>query len=423
MVEPELYSAPRVALIVSHPVQYQAPVFRALSALMPVEVFFAHRLNTIDQTRAGFEDSDDWDVDLLHGYRAHYLRNVSRRPGVHRFNGCHTPGVYTVLRDGRFDCCLIFGWYLKSYLQAFMACRRLRIPVMMFSDSHEAVQPGGAPAVAMARCIDWVKRWMLRNVDGFCVPGSRARSYLQAHGVDSAKIHRVAHSVDAERLRVQSRCSDGKTAQLKKELGIGAKSRVVLCVAKLVPGKRIDDVVRATAALNHRGVDGGAHYHLLIVGSGAQAFALRTLSTRLGVSCTFAGFRNQRELPELYAVADVLVLASEHETWGLVVNEALACGVSAVVSDRAGCVPDLAWLTPRVQCYPCADVDGLADAIASITDVAGGDDMRCDSVTMQSFSPQTAARQIEYAVMRTVSRARWPITHFADTDAAPVAPQ
>ena len=118
----------RLGILASHPIQYQAPWFRALAKETDLHVFFAHRQSAVEQGKAGFGVPFDWDVDLLSGYRHTFLSNVARVPGVNRFGGCDTPQIATEIERGRFDAFIVPGWYLKSYWQAIRACRRNRTP-------------------------------------------------------------------------------------------------------------------------------------------------------------------------------------------------------------------------------------------------------------------------------------------------------
>ena len=126
----------RLAIVTSHPIQYQAPWFRALAQVTDLDVFFCHRQDAAGQAEAGFGVAFDWDVPLLDGYRYHWLTNRSRRPDVSSLFGCDTPEIAGVIRDGGFDACLVCGWYLKSYLQAIQGCWRCGVPVLLRGDSQ-----------------------------------------------------------------------------------------------------------------------------------------------------------------------------------------------------------------------------------------------------------------------------------------------
>ena len=116
-----------LAILASHPIQYQAPLFRALAERVDLDVFFAHRASRKDQARAGYGVEFEWDMDLLSGYRHEFLANVSKKPGVDHFFGCDTPEISARIASGRFDAVLVMGWHLKSMWQAILAARRRHI--------------------------------------------------------------------------------------------------------------------------------------------------------------------------------------------------------------------------------------------------------------------------------------------------------
>ena len=108
----------RLGILTSHPIQYQAPWFRALAKEVDLEVFFAHRQTAAEQGRAGFGVAFEWDVDLLSGYEHRFLKNVSRNPGVNHFAGCDTPQLREVIRAGKFDAFIVSGWVCKLQSEA-----------------------------------------------------------------------------------------------------------------------------------------------------------------------------------------------------------------------------------------------------------------------------------------------------------------
>jgi glycosyltransferase involved in cell wall biosynthesis len=133
----------------------------------------------------------------------------------------------------------------------------------------------------------------------------------------------------------------------------------VLFAGKLESIKRPVDLIEAA-----RWMTGGTR--LLIVGAGPLREPCAQLAARLQVSADFRGFLNQSELPRAYAIADALVLPSERESWGLAVNEAMACGLPAVVSDGVGCGPDLVSPGITGEIYPVGDTKALAERLERI---------------------------------------------------------
>jgi glycosyltransferase involved in cell wall biosynthesis len=146
--------------------------------------------------------------------------------------------------------------------------------------------------------------------------------------------------------------------------GIPPDARVFLFCGKFIQKKHPLTLLRAAAVARSQ----GARLHLLLVGDGELRPECERFARSHELPATFAGFLNQSRLPEAYVAADCLVLPSDDgETWGLVVNEAMACGLPALVSDRVGCAPDLIVPGESGQIFPFGDEHALARALVELS--------------------------------------------------------
>lgn len=347
----------RLGILTSHPIQYQAPLFRELAQQLELNVFFAHRQTAEEQSRAGFNVDFEWDVDLLAGYGHKFLRNKAKQPDVSRFSGCDTPDIVDEICQGGFDAFLVTGWYLKSYWQAIRACRKYGVPVMVRGDSQLGSPRG------------WLKQWLkeiiyprlLRQFDACLYVGQRNKEYVEHYGVPPQKLFFSPHCIDNDWF--SSLSNNVNCHKFTGSLGISSNTKIVLFAGKLLERKRPLDMIKALQVLLDRGVNVCG----VFVGDGHLNSMLKEYGKKYEVPLYFLGFHNQSELPEVYTCAECLVLPSEaSETWGLVVNEALACGTPVVVSDAVGCVPDLVDAGDTGEIYPVGDVEGLADALQSV---------------------------------------------------------
>ncbi len=163
----------------------------------------------------------------------------------------------------------------------------------------------------------------------------------------------------------------------------------LLC-GKLTARKRPMDVLMAVEKLSGFRRQG----HVLIVGEGPLKTACQEMTQRKGLPVSFTGFLNQSDLPGAYAASDVLVMPSAGETWGLVVNEAMACGLGALVSDRVGCGPDLIEEGVTGHIFRVGDVDALAARMSGLA--ANNVQVRrlqtCVRKKVQAFSMNQATR-------------------------------
>lgn len=347
----------RLGILASHPIQYQAPLFRELARHVDLKVHFAHRQTAVGQAAAGFNVAFEWDVDLLGGYDHTFLQNQSRHPGVNDFFGCDTPAIADEIRKGGFDAFLVTGWYLKSYWQAIRACRRNGVPVMVRGDSQLSTPRGRLKQLGK----EIVYPRVLRQFDACLYVGQKNREYLQHYAVPPERLFFSPHCIDNNAFASLAHAVN--RAESRMRLGIAPDQKVVLFVGKLLDRKRPLDLVDALSHLRDRGVS----VFGVFAGDGPLRDSLEALGNKRNVPLAFLGFRNQTELPEAYAIADVMVLPSEgSETWGLVVNEALACGTPVVVSDAVGCAPDLVIEGKTGAVYPMGNTLALADALQRV---------------------------------------------------------
>ncbi|MDP2829681.1 MAG: glycosyltransferase family 4 protein [Sulfuricellaceae bacterium] len=347
----------RLAILASHPIQYQVPLFRELARRLDLMVFFAHRASHADQAEAGFGVGFEWDIDLLSGYEHRFLDNVSPQPGLDHFAGCDTPSIAEQLSQGRFDALLVMGWHLKSFWQGVWASKRARIPVMVRGDSHLDTPRSMLKRVAKS----FIYPIALRVFDIALYVGIRSRQYWEHYGYPEDRLIFSPHCVD--NAWFAQRATQGARQELRAQHGVGSDAKVVLFAGKLVPFKRPLDLISAAGAL--RGSLAGLT--VLVAGSGALGEQMASAADATGVDLVHLGFCNQTMMPKAYAAADVLVLPSNgDETWGLVVNEALACGRPVIVSDACGCAPDLAADGLAGSMFPVGNVSLLAKAIADM---------------------------------------------------------
>ena len=358
----------RLAVVASHPVQYYAPIFRALAEQIDLTVFYTQEATPQQQAAAGFGKAFSWDVDLMSGYHSVFLKNVASVPNPSRFSGADTPEILHHLREGRFKAVLVMGWYLKAHVQAIMAAKRLGLPIILRGDNQLGM-PGGALKY-FARQL--ALPGFLRRFDAVCVVGQKNRQYYEAYRYPADRMFCSPHAVETERFAANA-TTEARNA-LRSEIGVTADEELVLFAGKLVDFKRPQDVVSMVARLRSE----GRPAVLLVAGSGPLEGAIRADAERLSVPLHTLGFRNQTEMPAAYAAADVLILPSTaRETWGLVANEAIACGTPIVVSEAVGCALDLAADGRVGRSYPVGNVELGASALAAtLTNPPTADEVR-----------------------------------------------
>ncbi len=350
----------RLAIVTSHPIQYHAPWFRALAARSEIDlqVLFCHQASPKEQSSAGFNVEFEWDSSLLEGYQSQFLRNVATKPSIHGFSGLDTPDIGATIMGEGYDAVIVNGWHYKSAWQTIRAGWRTKTPVMVRSDSHLHSQRSSTKRIGK-----WpLYRWFIPRLDA-CLPvGKWSRDYFLHYGASPEKIFIVPHVVDesffageADRLRPQRE-------EIRAKWNLDAGATVFLFAGKFVEKKRPLDFLKAIDLAAKR----GANVAGLMAGDGPLRKVCEAFVSGEKTPVTFTGFMNQSEITKAYIAADALVLPSDGgETWGLVVNEAMVCGLSAIVSDHVGCGPDLITAGKTGFVFPLGDVAALADLIFS----------------------------------------------------------
>jgi len=374
----------KVALIATHPIQYQVPWFQALARLpaFTFKVYYA-LLPDSEQQGAGFNVPFAWDIPMLDGYDWEALPNTARRPGLKGFFASSTPSIRAVLARNRPDIVILTGWNAWPLLQALRACMALRIPRIVRGESN-----------ALRARPAWVRalhRALFARYDAFLAIGGANRDFYLGYGVDPARIFACRYFVDNRRIRAQFESALPQRAALRAKWGVAETRFCFLFVGKLEPKKRVPDLLRALRAAMRSRDD----LHLLVVGAGEQEGEARALAAEGGLPVSFAGFLNQTELTQAYAAGDCLVLPSGYgETWGLVVNEAMVCGLPVIVSDRVGCGPDLVAPGVTGAVFPFGDVPALARCLC---------DMAADRPRARAMGLRAEERIRNYSVEHAVT--------------------
>ncbi len=338
----------------THPIQYYSPWFRFIedhAREIELRVLYATEPSP-EQQGVGFGRGFEWDVPLRSGYQSEVMREP--RPGdsfaSDSFWSLNVSGLEEKLERTGPDVVLLSGWHSVIQLRGIWACRRRRVPLLYRGDSNLDGRTDGIADV-LRRCRT---RWLLRCFTGYLAVGAKSRAYLKAFGVPEDRMFHSPHSVDNDFFAKGAApfLDPELRASLRRDFQVSPSEFVVLFVGKLEPNKRVEDLVRAVSRMKDE-------TRLLVVGSGSSEGACRRLAIEAGVRVTWTGFLNQSELPHAYAAADCLVLPG-HETWGLVVNEAMATGLPCVVSDRTGCCPDLIETGRTGYVFPWGSIEGLA---------------------------------------------------------------
>jgi glycosyltransferase involved in cell wall biosynthesis len=348
-----------LAVVATHPVQYQCPVWRRLAqspGIGRLKVLFASDFSVRGYRDAGFGSHVRWGADLLDGYDHEFFGHGNSAVWHH----VGRRAMVSALVGFRPDACLVNAYLPLAYLRTIAACGLHRIPVVLRAEATDADRSRSS---GVSRVRDAALRVLYGRVSAFAAIGCNARDHYLRLGVDPARIVSSPYCVDSPRFAAQARVARRGAERSRQQTP--ADAFVVLFPGKLIPKKDPTILIRAL-----RGIPDveGRPIHVWFLGDGelrsqVEGMASSAMPGRVRV----LGFRPQEELGAVYVDSDVVVLPSvERETWGLVVNEALAFGVPCVVSDRVGCAPDLVAHGVTGAVFAHGDPSGLRDCLLQV---------------------------------------------------------
>src|SRR5688572_2676036 len=362
----------RLGIFVTHPIQYFAPMWRELAATPGYEVvvhFFSDH-SVRGGVDPGFKVPVSWDVPILEGYEHRFLRRDGDKlsPRMIRMDDPER-----VLREGKFDVVMFHGYTNGFERQLARTCPRLKIPVVMRGEFSDVPQFGGRGKIkSLARQM--YLRWFYRHVDAFCYIGEDAKRHLTRYGIPAERMFFSPYSVDTKLFDQQKRQFNRTDA--RRELGIADDQVALLFSGKMIPRKDPMLLVRALRMLEAPDVHPGllSRVVLVVVGDGELKDEVeREGRPLLGDRLKMPGFVNQSQIGKYFLASDVFVLPSHHETWGLVVNEAMQFGLPVIVSDHVRCHVDLVPDGRTGVVFADGEERGLADGIARL---AGDGELR-----------------------------------------------
>jgi glycosyltransferase involved in cell wall biosynthesis/GT2 family glycosyltransferase len=338
----------RVAAVFPEPTPYRAPLLDRVAANAGIDLTVVYAADTVA--------SRTWHVEPVH--EAVFLRGV-RVPGARRI--LHhdyplTPGVVGALASVRPDVVVVSGWSTFAAQAAIAWCRLKGVPYVLVVESHdEGPRPGWRRTVKGTVVPPIVER-----AAGLLVTGTLARDSMIARGAHAERVRIFANTIDVEAFGDRADRLAGSRPELRRALGAGQEDVIVLSVARLAREKGLDVLLRAVAAADD------PRLLLVVAGEGPERGALAELADDLSIRLVLAGDVDWERIVELYVAADVFALLSEREPWAVVVNEAAACGLPLLLSDRVGAAHDLLRDGANGALVAAGDVAAAAQALREL---------------------------------------------------------
>jgi glycosyltransferase involved in cell wall biosynthesis len=338
----------RLVIITEIIAPYRIPVFNevARNSEIDLHVIFLAEIDSGMRDWMVFKDEIRFPYEVLRSCRVRWGRhNILINRGLER-----------ALREVAPQVILCGGYNYIASWQALFWAKRNRVPFLLWAESHAQERR------AKHRWTELMKRSFVRRCQGFVVPGKASREYLTAFDVRQERIFTAPNAIDNELFERIAHETRSNADEWRGRLRL--PSRFFLFVGRMVEEKGVFDLLGAYAKLPP---PLRTKVGLVFVGDGSARAKLerQVQAFRLDL-VRFYGFVQKDSLPRFYGLADASILPTHTDAWGLVVNEAMACGVPVVCTDRAGCTADLIAENWNGYIVPARDVQKLAEVIEQL---------------------------------------------------------
>jgi glycosyltransferase involved in cell wall biosynthesis len=330
---------------------YRIPLFNALAQHEEVDLHVIFLADTDPTLR-------EWHV-YKNEIRFSYEVLPSWRKRFGRYNWLLNHGVGLALSRSAPEVILCGGYNYVASWRSLLWARVHKVPFFLWSESNAGdLRRGHVP-------VELLKNAFLRRCSGFVVPGQPAREYLGTQkNIPEDAIFTAPNAVDNDLFAASAVVARRDAAGHRKSLGL--PERYFLFVGRLVREKGVFELISAYATLDE---SLRRHVGLVLVGDGVCRGRLEEEAASISPGMIrFAGFAQREQLTTYYALAEILVLPTYADTWGLVVNEAMACGLPVILSRAAGCATDLLKENWNGLLVPPRDVASLASAMRNLAD-------------------------------------------------------
>ncbi|MEZ5039044.1 MAG: glycosyltransferase family 4 protein [Saprospiraceae bacterium] len=329
----------KIHFLLSHPIQYHSPLFDQFAKNPHVElkVYYCSDYGLSEKGERHHPELGilpTWDIDLVGGYPNEFLKNNSPRPSIFKgFWGLINLEIYTALKRDKPDVLIINGWNYFSVIWAIICCKIIGIPIYVRGDN---ILENDEKLSFFKRKIKHIiyKKILFNVYDKICFVGELNKLFFIQYGVPIKKLIWTPHAVDNKRFRDYYLFNKSEKVKLRNTLAI-KNIFTILFVGRLHDIKRPLDLIKAVASIK-------TPAQIIFIGDGLLREKIISYCKEVNFKNYFiTGFLNQKEILKYYLIGDVMVLPSESETWGLVVNEAMNFNLPIIVSDKVGCGPNL----------------------------------------------------------------------------------
>jgi len=348
---------------------YQVDLFREIAAhpRLDLKVYFCsdESLRGLD-IKQQFNTNNQWGVErtLLEGYNFEFLKNYSLRPSYLKWPvGLMNFSIWSTIKKCRPDAVVLMSWMNPTWWLAILACLKFKVPFFYMTDTNvesESMKP---------KLVSWIKKVLLGKVlfraeSGFLCAGESNKQFYQYYGVPEKKLVPFAFSWGYKAFLDSAESLKARSKELRAQLGIPVDDQVFLYCGRLSPEKNPMVLLDAYRRLPRNGTT------LLIVGDGLLRDEAEKFVAKNNLdSVIFYGFQNRNEIAKFYAVCDALVLPSDREATGGVINEAMCFGLPVVISDQVGFKQDFVMDGYTGFIFPVGNVEELTHQLERVIDL------------------------------------------------------
>lgn len=415
---------PKLAIVTTHPIQYNAPLFRKLAENGKVQilVYYTWGKGSMDKHDPGFGKQISWDVPLLEGYPYVFVNNTSSDPGSHHSNGIICPTLIDEIIRFAPDAILVYGWNFHAHRQV-MRYFKGKVPIWFRGDStlldydyqsvrdllhayfpklfpsslsrpdsksenpdspienrHSKIKNRKSSISPLLSYLKFRLRKLYlsrvyKDIDKALYVGMHNKAYFLAHGLQESQLVYMPHAVDNHFFSSNHEGREQEALAWRRILGIPDKDWVVLFAGKLEPKKNPEMLLNAIIELNEEKEPHSLpmhknQYHLILAGNGILEDRLKELSRNRSY-IHFLPFQNQSRMPVVYRMGNLFCLPSQgpEETWGLAVNEAIACRRKVLVTHKVGCSVDLVIPGETGEIIVSGNKDELKEGIRALCQI------------------------------------------------------
>ncbi len=318
----------KLAIITTHPIQYQIPLFKILKKFgIEAYVFFASRHGmSLKNKDPEFLKKIKWNNEKysLSGYRSFFSKNQKRNIDDFKLS---FDEIENKLKKEKFEHILILGWNNLHYLKSFYYALKLNIKIILRVETNLKSQVN-----IFKKIIKFIfLRFLFKNITYFLSIGKLNRQFYLSHNIHQKKIFPAPYFVDNKFFSLKITKNN-----IKKKFRLEDK-KIILFVGKLIDRKNPIEFLKLAKQYQTK-----TNYHFIIIGDGYLKKDCKNFIKKNRLeNVSLKGFVNQRELRKYYKMSELMIVTSLYETWGLVINEAFCFQVPVICTSKCGAAKDL----------------------------------------------------------------------------------